>query len=349
MITLDQAEQFLFERVAPNAQNIDLNLHDLRAALDEMASQGLLGLRVPKAYGGAEFADNDFRRFQETCARCSGSLAFLQTQHQSGCSFVAQSSNDALKERFLSKLAQGTDRLGIAFSQLRRKGEPMLKALQTDEGYLLTGTAPWVTGWGIFDWCVTAAALPNGESAWLMHPLQPAQGLQASEPMRLASMELVQTVSIAFENYPISKDYLLYHRPPGWIHDSDQLNIALQSPFALGCARAALDLIEKISTQKQVPEIHQALKTLTDEYLKCREEAFSAMDDRQNSERALRSRAWAISLMGRCAHAAVVCSSGAGNSLAHPAQRIYREAIVFSVSAQTEPILSATLRAITKN
>ena len=53
-----------------------------------------------------------------------------------------------------------------------------------------------------------------------------------------------------------------------------------------------------------------------------------------------------IDLMVRCAHAAVVSSSGAANSVDHPAQRIFREAMVFSVSAQTGPIMEATLERI---
>jgi len=55
-------------------------------------------------------------------------------------------------------------------------------------------------------------------------------------------------------------------------------------------------------------------------------------------------RAWAIDLAVRCAHAAVTASSGAANSLSHPAQRIYREALVYTVSAQTTPIMEATLK-----
>ena len=41
---------------------------------------------------------------------------------------------------------------------------------------------------------------------------------------------------------------------------------------------------------------------------------------------------------GRAAHAAVVAAAGAGNLLSHPAQRVYREALAFSVLGTLAPI-----------
>jgi len=64
----------------------------------------------------------------------------------------------------------------------------------------------------------------------------------------------------------------------------------------------------------------------------------------------LQLRAWAIDLAVRCAHAAVTVSSGAANYSDHPAQRVYREAMVYTVFGQTTPVMEATLaRLISKN
>ena len=70
--------------------------------------------------------------------------------------------------------------------------------------------------------------------------------------------------------------------------------------------------------------------------------------DEETTEERLNVRAWAIDLAARAAHAAVTASSGAANSLEHPAQRIYREALVYTVSAQTTPIMEATLRRLVR-
>lgn len=344
---LERAEAFLFDCIKPKAQEIDLDVGALRAALDSMAERGLLGLRVPKEYGGMGFDDSAFRRFQETCARCSGTLAFLQTQHQSACNFIVKSDNAALKEAMLPKLTTGERKAGIAFSQLRRHGAPMLTAAPERDGFVLQGKAPWLTGWGIFDSCVTAATLPDGDTIFVYHDLNVPM-LHVSEPMRLAAMEVAQTVSAQFTGLHVPQEKVLYTKPGNWIDENDMVNIALQSPFALGCAQAGIDVMRTAYEKKQLEAIRSAADKLQEELDRCREEVYSAMEsakreEEQQVQRSLSARAWAIELAGKCAHAAIAASSGAGNSINHPAQRVYREALVFTVSAQTAPIMKATL------
>ncbi len=57
-------------------------------------------------------------------------------------------------------------------------------------------------------------------------------------------------------------------------------------------------------------------------------------------------RGGAIALSGRCAHAAITVSAGAANYLDHPAQRVYREALVFTVSGQTLDVMATTLASL---
>nr|WP_282433704.1 hypothetical protein [Okeania hirsuta] len=58
----------------------------------------------------------------------------------------------------------------------------------------------------------------------------------------------------------------------------------------------------------------------------------------------LHLRATAINLAQRCTAAAVTVSSGAANHKNHGAQRVYREALVYTVSGQTTDIMEATLK-----
>ncbi|RPH37461.1 MAG: cobalamin biosynthesis protein CobD, partial [Planctomycetota bacterium] len=55
------------------------------------------------------------------------------------------------------------------------------------------------------------------------------------------------------------------------------------------------------------------------------------MEENSDLDRGLRARAAAIEFAGRTTHAAVVAAAGAGNLITHPAQRVYREALAFSV------------------
>jgi alkylation response protein AidB-like acyl-CoA dehydrogenase len=128
------------------------------------------------------------------------------------------------------------------------------------------------------------------------------------------------------------------------------INIALQGHFAIGCALGGLDVLEGAYERRKEPFLASTLETLQTELEACRAETAAAqmLAGEETTEERLRVRAWAVDLAFRCAQAAIVCSSGASNSLKHPAQRIYREALVYSVSAQTTAIMAATLGRLTR-
>ena len=50
----------------------------------------------------------------------------------------------------------------------------------------------------------------------------------------------------------------------------------------------------------------------------------------------------------RTAHAAVTAGGGAANELDHPAQRLFREAMVYTLVAQTRDLRVATLDLLTR-
>lgn len=343
---LEQVEQFLFDWVRPRAQAMDVSLKALKEGLGELANRGLLGLRADPEFGGRGFPDAAFRRFQETIARCSGALAFVQTQHQSAVSFLNRSANEALKRRLLPKWCSGERMSGIAFSQLRKAGAPVLSAKHGEGGWVLNGKMPWVTGYGIFQDCVVAAYTKDQRTWFGVVQLADSDSLVFSPVMRLASMEVGQTVSAEVRECFVPEEDVLYLKEGNWIHNNDMLNIALQSPFALGCAAAGIDVMRSVYQKKRIEAITQAADVLEEELNRCRDEAYAAMEGKDDSARSLNARAWAIELAARCAHAAVVASSGQGNSVDHPAQRVYREALVFAVLAQTKPILEASLERV---
>ena len=350
---MHEAEAFLRDVVVPRASAMDRDPDALRVGLEGLCQRGLMALRRPIAYGGPEMPEPLFRDFQEEVARASGALAFLQTQHQSAVSMMARSENQDLKERTLPFMADGTRLVGIGFSQLRRPGPPMLRAEPCAEGCRLTGHVPWVTGWTFYSEFLAGASLPDGSAIFGLVPLENrhADGgsIRVSEPMRLAAMEAAMTVQVELTDWLLPAGDTAFTRPPGWIHKNDLINIALQGFFAVGCARAGLDGLRAAFEKKGDPAIGDALDLLNKEVATCRQklaEAQSVGED--TSEERLALRAWAIELAVRCAHAAITATGGSANAADHPAQRVYREALVYTVSAQTAPIMRATLARLTR-
>jgi alkylation response protein AidB-like acyl-CoA dehydrogenase len=338
-----EIEAFLRTWVRPRAAAIDRDVSALREALDEMGRRGLLGLRVPAEFGGTGLEAAAFRRFQEASARASGALAFLESQHQSACGLVARSPNAALKARLLPRFARGEVRSGIAFSHLRRAGPPALAATPVPAGYRLEGTLSWVTGWGLFETCVTAGSLPDGRTIFVTHDLAESATLRASPPLSLAAMEVTQTVSLEARGLFVPEGDVVDVHSGSWIRENDRLAIALQSPLALGCAQAGIDGVREESEKRGNPGMAGAAARLEAELGECRAAAYRAMEEKEDVEKGLKARAWAIELAGRAAHAAVLAAAGQGNVVPHAAQRVWREALAFSVLALTPPIQGAAL------
>ncbi|NET35015.1 MAG: acyl-CoA/acyl-ACP dehydrogenase [Cyanothece sp. SIO1E1] len=340
---------YLKESVAPQAESMDWDSEVLFAALQGLGERSLLGLRVPQQFGGAAVSPETFQTFQLLVARYSGALAFLQTQHQSAVSFIAQSQNQALQQAYLPAMATGRRLVGVGFSHLRRQDDPPLKAIAVDGGYQLQGRVPWVTGWDIFQDFVVAATLPNEQSVFGIVPFQAtlqAQGgcLRFSQPMALAAMTATNTVTAELKEWFLPQAQVIDLKSAGWIQANDKRNILRPTPLVLGCARSSLDILATAEQTKSFTFITEALFALQAELTKCHEAILQTQQHSHTSfTEKLALRAWAINLAVRCAHAAVTVSSGAANSIHHAAQRVYRETLVLTVSGQTPEIMRATL------
>ncbi len=347
---LHTAEQLLRTSIAPNAEAIDQEPEALRWALHELGKANLLALRLPTEWGGMAVCPRTFHHFQTLVARYSGSLAFLQAQHQSAGALVAQSNNKALKEKYLPYLGRGQMLLGISFAHLRRPVSPV-KAFPVDGGYQLDGRSPWVTGYGFFQNFIVAAELPDGQAVYGMLPFQTTQlskgsELVCGEPMRLAAMQTAHTVTVDLMRWFLPEDQVIAIKPETAIEQNDLRHVLHPAFYAIGCAQAGLDLLRTLADKRAVPAIAIAHDQLTQELETCQQSLLAAPQDVEHFAENLPLRAWAIELANRCAHAAVAAASGIANCCHHPAQRIYREAMALTVFGQTTAVLEATLERI---
>jgi len=336
---LDITNSFLLQEVAPKANEIDSNPQALYQALQGLGNLGLLALRTDKQLSEAIFGD-----FQELIARYSGTLAFVQTQHQSAAAMLMTSDNSALKQAYLKRMGNGEVLIGVGFSQLRRQGEPLTLAVPVAGGYQLDGVVPWITGWNLFQHFIIAATLPDGSAVFGIVPFVQTSQITFTTPAQLAAMTSSNTVSATLTRWFLPQERVVFIKPPGWIHENDKNNILRATFLATGCAFAGLDIIDAAKENKSLPFINDAFESLLQELTKCRTLIREAQQKSIGTTERLQMRAWAIDLATRIAHAAVTISSGAANYMHHPAQRVYREALVFTVTGQTTAVMEATLQ-----
>ena len=350
-----QIESFLQSHVAPLANKIDRYPQALKSALEQMGNHSWLALRVPPELGGAGMKEPDYERVQISLARASGALAFLQTQHQSAVTKLAQSQNKSLQREFLTGVAKGDTLIGVGFSHLRRRGVPMVQATETKDGYLITGKVPWITGYGFFEHFILGANLPDGRELYGLLPLQnevqeSGGEIICSQPMDLIAMTATNTISAQINQWQLKRDRLVTINPAGAIHTSSRKNILHHGFFALGCAYGGLDILQAIAETKQLEFIQESWQSLEQE-VRTKEQLViaSILDNQSTYQQQLQLRIETIDLAQRCSLAAVIASSGAANYLNSSAGRVYREALLFSVSAQTTDIMEASLKSLISN
>ncbi len=346
------AQTYCQEVVSPQAEIIDRQPERLKQILQEMGERSLLGLEIPKDFGGTELDALNYHQFQLTLAQHSGALAFLQTQHQSAAAMLASSDNLFLKRAYLPHMTNGEVMIGVGFSQLRRYPHVLVTASETRRGYLLEGEVPWITGFGFFKEFIIGAHLADGREIYGIVPLKSTTqksggSISLSEPMQLAAMAATNTVSAKLHRWLLEQDSVLSIQPVGAIHEKDRHNVLHHGFFALGCAQAGVNILENNYYKKKLSCLQEAFLVLNRELNQCRNAMFAGLTaSNHDYEQKLKIRAWAIELAGRCSQAAVAASGGVANSQFHAAQRVYREALLFTVSGQTTDVMQETLKAI---
>lgn len=330
----------LTSHIAPRAAAIDQDPQALQTAFRLLGRHSFLGLKAPHKWGGRAWGAKAQYDFVEQITRHSGALAFLQAQHERCIQELVNSENSHLQDQYLRAAIDGKVGLGVGFSHLRRAQQPITATEQAD-GYCFNGTVPWITGFGIFDHWMLAAQLPDGRAVFVLAPFRPmGKSLSFSEPMGLAALASTQTVTATLKNWIAPKELVLDIKPAGWIQKSDRTYPLTHNFFALGCAQAGLDILEKAQTST-MPAIGNVYEQLQQAVVQCRQETYDTVTT--PSPERIRLRAWAIDLAVRCAHAAVIVSRGAANLNHHSAQRVYREALAFSVFGQNNAVMNASL------
>lgn len=347
---LDRTREIAANVLAPRAQEVDQAELLPAGHLRVLAEAGLLGLAVPAEYGGHGAPGRVVREYMAILAAACGVTTFVQMQHVLACGFIAGSDNEALKRRALPVLAAGERFCSVAYSHVRRPGPPMVRAEPVPGGYRLNGSAPWMTGCGLADDCVFGGTLPDGRYLFALAALPGDGRVVASPPMRLCAVSASATVSLACRDFDIPAEDVIRIMTPEQMAARDVGGSYTLTSLSLGVARGATGLVARLGEQHAsavlagtAAELLRRVEALVEE-IDCWAERG---DHPEYATRGILLRAAAIELGVRAAHAAVTATGGSANSLDHPAQRFFREAMLYTLTAQTRPVQTAALALLT--
>jgi alkylation response protein AidB-like acyl-CoA dehydrogenase len=114
---LETVKRLSTEVLAKNADEVDRERSFPRENIERLAQDGLLGLLVPKDYGGAGGGIAEMAQVLEQLAQACASTAMIMLMHYCGTAVIVAKGSDKLKQDILPKIAGGKHLTTLAFSE----------------------------------------------------------------------------------------------------------------------------------------------------------------------------------------------------------------------------------------
>lgn len=321
------AESLVHEVLDERAAEVDRTGKIPPAHFEALAARGFFGFPLSPGMSPGLLIDT-------AATVISGCLAtgFVWAQHLGALRSVAAAANPALREEYLPRLLNGSYRCGVSYAGAR--SNPTLFATPAPGGYLLTGTAPFVTGWDYIDAVVTAVRITAADAdsvATLLVPVHRTENL-AARRLPLIAADAGATVRLDYAGAFVPEDRLLFTKPVDPHEGGNELSDWINGALALGvltrCTRQLTELgVESSSYTGQL------------EALRGRYHAALGDPGTTHDLRAEIARAAVLT-----AAAGVVAAGSRATLTGATAERLMREATFALVCTNRDPITAALLR-----
>ncbi len=318
--------------------------------LQLLGKAGVFTWFAPKHLGGVEYSETDLLRVYLELAKACLTTAFILTQRQGAVGRILACENKSLCNSLLPELLSGRTFATVGISHLttsrRHLAKPAMLATETDEGFVLTGESPWVTGSPHADFVVlgaelNGAELTEGRQILVALPMN-LPGVETPPPESLVALAASCTGKVVCRNVFLDRQWLMAGPTPEIMKQSvgGRTGGLQTTALALGLTAAALEFLAEESTARSalVPPAEQ----LQNDYDQLHSELFAlAQGCGTATSEELRSRA--NSLVLRATQAALAAAKGTGFVTGHPAGRWCREALFFLVWSCPQAVLAANL------
>jgi len=316
-LSVQDAEAFADEVLFPSANEIDAMDVVPRERLDLLAERGWYGLSAPSSGIDIVAGRPIVEAFAGGCLTTT--LVWMQHLGQPpACAFGPEHLRP-----WLEPLATGEIRSTVAYAGLRP--DAPLRARQGDDGWVLDGVAPWVSGWGLTTMIHIAARTPEDDVVWLLADA-PLPGMRA-ERHRLLALDASATVALHFDGVRVAADRLTSRFPWSEWPERDAMGLRTNGSLALGLAGRCLRLLGP--------------SALDDELVAVRAEL-----DAGDASTFPAGRAAACELAVRAATSLLVAEGSRSVGRGTHAERLYREAGMLAVFGSRPSIRRALLAAL---
>ena len=318
------AEEVLF----PAALDVDAQGAIPSSHFDLLAAEGFYGLAGDPEQTGMEIDFPTLVRILETLSGGCLATTFTWFQHHSVVRGLTGTANADLREKYLDAALRGELRGGVAFAGAIPQ-PPRLWATATDGGWLLSGEAPFVTGWGIIDVLQISArntalraGQPTGTIVTGLIDAQPGAGITV-EKLQMVAAQGSNTVQLRFADYVLPDEKVTAEISHRDFLANQHLSVRRSGCLAMGIAGRCIRMIGEVG-RPQVAELLRAGQS------EIRNRLDAGLGDPETLPAA---RAAASEHAYRCAGALVVAVGSSGILVHQHAQRLVREATFTLVAA----------------
>ena len=237
--------EFTDRRIEPIAGQIDQEGHLPDDLIKSMGQMGLLGMTLPKRYGGGEADHLSAVLACEQIAYSGTGAWWLPAFHNSIPESIAAFGSEKIKEKYLKPLCDGTAYASIQFTEESTGSDPksvMTRAIPDGESYVVNGMKRFSTFGGRDGYSVLYATDETDRcSAFVVE--KNVKGYSVTKPWELMGGGGMETVDVYLENLRVPKENLLGEKGRGfdillfWIA-AEKIE---QCGASVGMAQAALD------------------------------------------------------------------------------------------------------------
>ena len=254
-------KDFALNEVAPLAADVDEKEMFPRETVDKMAKLGLLGIIIPKQYGGAGATYNEYIFAVEELSKYCGTTGVILSAHTSLCAApILEYGTEEQKQKYLPDLASGAKLGAFGLTEPNAgtdASNQQTVAVEKEDHYLLNGTKIFITNAGEADTYVVIAVTgqgPKGPEMTAFIVEKAFEGFSFGKHEKKMGIRGSATRELIFENVKVPKENMLGKRGEGFkiamkTLDGGRIGIAAQ---ALGIAEGALETtVNYVKSRKQ--------------------------------------------------------------------------------------------------
>ncbi|WP_330219048.1 MULTISPECIES: isovaleryl-CoA dehydrogenase [unclassified Sphingomonas] len=246
----DTTQRFAKEKIAPLAAKIDAEDWFPRELWPAMGELGLHGITVEEEFGGLGLGYLEHVVAVEEVSRASASIGLSYGAHSNLCvNQIRRWGNAEQKAKYLPKLVSGEHVGSLAMSEAGAGSDVVsmkLKAVKTENGYVLNGTKFWITNAAYADTLVVYAKTGEGSkgiTAFLIEKDMP--GFAIGQKIDKMGMRGSPTAELVFTDCHVPFDAVMgpENGGVGVLMSGLDYERAVLAGIQLGIMQACLDVV----------------------------------------------------------------------------------------------------------